>query len=632
MGRYVAWCLWVLAVTNTHAQLVKVPVAKTTLPKSNVRARTASVPLTIPFWDDFSFTTNGFPIDTLWDVNSTASISTGNAINPPSVNVATFDGVKNDGTFYGAENENGFTDQLQSLPIDLSANSSADPIYLSFFYQWQGHSNAPEASDYLVLEFKNTVGNWIEQARFQNNQGLLNPTVFYDTLIKIPDGYFHADFQFRFRSYGRQNGAFDSWHVDYIFLGEFGLPARQSFPDRAATSYPSPLFKKYFSVPLSHFDSVFSSPTFGIYNLSDVDLAAGTNVDYQPEFIVKNFSEGSLISDGTTTTAEPQDLKDNIPAILALEKIDVVLTSSVIGSTGLPSLFDSNSDSTVITLRIPFRTNDVDSAGVPKSDYKPRFRPVEFRWNDTIQSHYILSSFYAYDDGTAENAARLEKANMRGAYRFDTYKADTLIGVYVHHPIVGGTFKVNSNVVIQILRNDNGEPGNVLYEESIPVVSSANHAFVFHRFLQSVLIQDTSFFFAWKSDANGFTFFGLDGNNDTGDRMYYSENESWTLNDDLRGSLMIRPVFGTGTVVTSPEEEIMTVLNIYPNPSEGVFRVSGTIHNVQIINALGQPVLFHQSSESQSTIISLSNATPGVYFIRGQAGKILFSSKVVVAR
>src|SRR5688572_33301272 len=69
--------------------------------KSSSAARTKSLTKrSLPFWDDFSFTPvndtlvalSNYPVDSLWVNNSTVWINNGMAINPPSLNVATFDG------------------------------------------------------------------------------------------------------------------------------------------------------------------------------------------------------------------------------------------------------------------------------------------------------------------------------------------------------------------------------------------------------------------------------------------------------------------------------------------------------------------------------------------------------------
>src|SRR5687768_4898682 len=135
--------------------------AKQTLQKqksANLRTQKL-VPRSLPFWDDFSttftaikndtiFETSGdtllpnYPADTLWVESSNVSINNGLAIHPPSINVATFDGLKFDTAtnkylpYSSQPNFNGFRDVLTSQPIKLNEVDAADrnSVFLSFFY------------------------------------------------------------------------------------------------------------------------------------------------------------------------------------------------------------------------------------------------------------------------------------------------------------------------------------------------------------------------------------------------------------------------------------------------------------------------------------------------------------------
>src|SRR6188474_1961327 len=97
--------------------------------KSSSATRTKSViKRTLPFWDDFSFTPvndtsvalSNYPVDSLWVNNSTVWINNGMGLNPPSLNVATFDGL--DSAFLPYSNlvlTNGLRDSLVSQGIIL---------------------------------------------------------------------------------------------------------------------------------------------------------------------------------------------------------------------------------------------------------------------------------------------------------------------------------------------------------------------------------------------------------------------------------------------------------------------------------------------------------------------------------
>ena len=74
--------------------------------------------------------------------------------------VVTFDGLDEFGYPYQiASAITDYADFLTSKPIDLSANSVADSIYLSFLYQPQGLGDEPEDGDSLILEFYNSLSD-----------------------------------------------------------------------------------------------------------------------------------------------------------------------------------------------------------------------------------------------------------------------------------------------------------------------------------------------------------------------------------------------------------------------------------------------------------------------------------------
>ncbi|HRH38777.1 MAG TPA: hypothetical protein PK760_10555, partial [Flavobacteriales bacterium] len=78
-------------------------------------------------------------------------------LEPPTIGVATFDGLSRTGYPYNYTqwNSYGIADHLTTVPIDLSGHTAADSIYLSFFYQPRGISqdDIVQPGDSLVLEF-----------------------------------------------------------------------------------------------------------------------------------------------------------------------------------------------------------------------------------------------------------------------------------------------------------------------------------------------------------------------------------------------------------------------------------------------------------------------------------------------
>ncbi|MEY3849764.1 MAG: hypothetical protein RJA38_205, partial [Bacteroidota bacterium] len=126
--------------------------------QGELRGGTAS--LTLPFFDDFSrysLPTNDPAVLTTWQrwSDTCAFINTGFPIAPPTIGVATLDGLRADGYPYNFADEfsYGSADTLTSLPIDLSTLTATDQVFLSFFYQGGGLGNNPDVGDSLIVEF-----------------------------------------------------------------------------------------------------------------------------------------------------------------------------------------------------------------------------------------------------------------------------------------------------------------------------------------------------------------------------------------------------------------------------------------------------------------------------------------------
>ena len=85
---------------------------------------------------------------------------------------------------------------------------------------------------------------------------------------------------------------------------------------------------------------------------------------------------------------------------------------------------------------------------------------------------------------------------------------------------------------------------------------------------------------------------------------------------------------GEGVNEVTHEEKI----NIYPNPSEGVFNVSIAgvkIKEIRVFNVLGCEIL-KQVQNDQNTTIDMSNEAKGMYFVSVQTDKEIINKKMVI--
>ena len=133
------------------AQLIVFPLAQsapaTKSPKTSARTKEVT-PLTLPFWDDFSFSEiKYYPSEKLWQQSKSVWVNDGIGINAPSLKVATFDGLDSNGKPYSINDvlAKGKADSLVSNPIQLDLVSVAQrgTVYLSFYYQFRGNGEPP---------------------------------------------------------------------------------------------------------------------------------------------------------------------------------------------------------------------------------------------------------------------------------------------------------------------------------------------------------------------------------------------------------------------------------------------------------------------------------------------------------
>lgn len=615
---FLGWIILLLTPVMVSAQLTVYPINQGNQQKTVERQKSLP-PMSLPFWDDFSTPNH---TDTLWEDKANVWINSGAAIKPPTINVATFDGVNGAGVAYAPNpNQNldvGPTDAMVSRKIKMTEVSIADQnsIFLSFFYQWGGFVEPPDANDKLELQFLDKDGNWDVRQTFQATT-MQQPDSFYYYSIRINQGdYIHDDFQFRFQAYGRQSGKFDSWHIDYIYLHKGRTDGPPSFPDRSAYTPLSAAFSKYHAIPVKHFFSQQnqSFPSFGLSNLESITQPS----NYKYSVNIRSFTNSVLSLESDFL------LKDSVaisPTITPFEKrkIETDIVPDI-------SNFDSNADSLIIRYTVTLQADDTI-----RSD----FGNIDFRINDTLNTTYTLTDYYAYDDGIAEYAAGLAGNGNVAAYRFEmlTPDPDTLNGVYVHFANSYGTFA--STVTFFVWDDDNGRPGDLLLEELVPVQRNSNNAFVLRPFIQSAIVQGT-FYIGWEQPSSGRVLIGLDTNNETGDQIYVntaglSYPNAWTQNALIKGSLMIRPRFGLGEITSSAEGGQPERIFPYPNPNRGEFFIDEKATQLQVFTSSGLSISFETFEEEENkTRVRLLQPLPGLYIVKYRVGTTYQAQKLII--
>ena len=253
--------------------------------KQQGEARGGTASLTLPFFDDFSrysLPTNDPAVLNTWQrwSDTCAFINHGFPIAPPTIGVATLDGLRADGYPYNFADEfsYGSADTLTSLPIDLSTFTAADQVFLSFFYQGGGMGNNPDLGDSLIVEFYSPFGSG------QWTQVWTSPEVFpSDTFEQIfiavsASEYLLDGFQFRFRNFGTLSGAFDHWHIDYVQL-DAGVDSSNVIFDEVCMQFPlRTLLNEYTAMPLTHFAANASGNMASNIQIQERNLGNDENI------------------------------------------------------------------------------------------------------------------------------------------------------------------------------------------------------------------------------------------------------------------------------------------------------------------------------------------------------------------
>ena len=562
----------------------------------------AKAPLSLPFIDDFS-QGDPYPDPLKWADNS-VYINEGFPLNPPSIGVATFDGLRPNGRPYTfSRNAYGSSDTLTSQPIDLSPYNATDSIYLSFFYQPKGRGNAPEGRDSLVLEFKVNDSTWAGMWRTVPT-GLSTDT-FQQQFIALTEArWFRNDFQFRFRNYSAKSGNIDHWHVDYIELDEGRTRVNPLLNDVAFTRNGRSLLKRYHSMPLNQFvgfeqdelaDSLFA------YSTNHFNVIKNTTFRYD----ARENCTGQLISSNFFQTI-------NYPPFADTTLLEANYKNDIISTVGGVSC-----DSLVITTRYFLNNSPPDPAT---------------SFNDTVRHQQRFYNYFAYDDGSAEVAYRLQGQSAQVAQEYVVNKPDSLQAVLVHWAHVDKDISNDlvNLVVWQRLDRPSGTADIVLYRKDLifPEYKDSLNGFTTYRLDSAVFVTDT-FYIGFQQVGTDNLRIGFDQNVDAKEHLYFYVSGSWQQSS-LPGAVMMRPVLGDAIPfgVSVPEQPTFTTLSAYPNPTTGLIRLEGIEpgHGLLTVFDVTGRVVWQGRGQTQ---LALNEQSAGIYFIRYEKGKQIAQTKVL---
>ena len=533
-------------------------------------------------------------------VDNFAYINTSYAINPPTIGVATFDGLNENG--YPYDFTTAFTygeaDYLTSKPIFLGTDETnfpygiADSLYLSFYYQAKGLGNEPEVEDSLVLEFWSPVDmTWTS---VWNTEGQPLDSNFKQVMIPIKENkYFANGFQFRFKNYASLSGSFDHWHIDYVYLEESRFIGDTNRDDVAFTEPINTLLSDYTAMPWRHYKWDVDNFTAELIttdqkNLSNVGkLVSGNEMEI--------YYQGTL----DTTVINPN-------------------TPSVNANTSFTTDFDLLADNFV------FDTTVNDTCAVFEIKVRHTTTPDRCRSNDTLIFNQVFTDYYAYDDGTAEAAygvAGLGGVNPKIASEFDLIQPDTLKSLYIHFS-PSANDRSSTPIIISVWEvGSGGRPGDLIYENisfSNPVYNIGVNGFHEYSFDEKVSLPAGKYFVGWSQTTADIINVGYDLNRNSNLRTYANYTGVWQQSG-LDGTLMIRPAFVNekDNLVGINEQLSEDNVSVYPNPTQDLIYIvtedDFDVTNYQLIDINGRIIDQNVLTGRELNLSSLEN---GVYFLQ----------------
>jgi hypothetical protein len=551
----------------------------------------------LPFVDDFS-NDQLFPSPLRWKERR-VYINNDFAIAPPSVNVATFDGLDERGNPYGQGD--GFLDSLTSFPINLAGLTRADSVYLSFYVEPQGLGDTPETKDSLVLEFRSNPYNDLQwQTVWGGSFNMFSTTAFTKVAVLVDSVYLHDDFQFRFKNYGSRTGNLDNWHLDYVILDK-GRTKDDGYFDFALCNNPPSLLNKYSSMPIRHYQNAPSTYTNSVQQI----LVSNNDKTTVPMFFARSIYNPELFRLDSFSNTDP--------GVSGESRGMVAITSSLGGLTTSAA----SADSLIFTAKYYTNSNN-NFDNIPT--------------NDTLSVKTIMSNYFAYDDGTAEAGYGLFNQPGSVALGYTLELADSLYGIsmfFNQSEVDVSTLPFNLMIWKAIGTNGNGTGETVIKRiaQSKPTYKDLRNGFYYLQFSEPIYMPAGKFYIGWEQTSIFNLNMGLDMNYQIQGSLAKNPDMWFKLYDvwgktQIEGALMMRPIIGkwidppVGIQEFEPQTTRFEV-KVYPNPasSEVHVQTQDNEHELELtlMDMTGKTILTNQNKQKS---LPLTNVTNGVYFIQ----------------
>lgn len=590
-----------------------------------------AVTIGLPFMDDFSY--DGPATDpNLW-LDREVYVNKTMAVDPPSIGVATMDGLNAYGEPYGGDP--GESDRLTSTYIDLEGEIGN--VVLSYWVQRRGYGDKPEAGDSLRLEFKSSTGDWQRVAAYggipaSQPNTVAEPFRFYAT--PVPAAYRHDEFQFRFVNISDRLGVRDNWHLDYIRMSTEDTDS--IFADVAFTMPPAYILKDYSAMPWRHFRAqsealLYDSVDVSVYNHSDqtLNVIPSSVALVEQVTTVSPFGAPLTLFNGT---------ESNIPNGRTIDRQYSLRGGNftAIWDTYVAAMFGPNyPDDADLRFRMTYRLNNDSQEEAPGYEAVQR--------NDEVSQVTVFENYFAYDDGTAEQGL-VAQEGTEVAVEFEAGLPDTIRAVQFMHPRANEDVSEQEFEILIWIGELDDSPDfsmtvNPYYADLSYDTIQGMTTYVLRDAsgeLSPVGIPAGKFYVGWNQ-VTACTFnrcvpVGYDRNREQGANFTYVDvGQGWNLLDETeKGALMIRAVMGAETPIsTGTKDEIAQedFVRVYPNPSRGtlyVRAVAGQALENQLYSLYDQSGRLVDRGALQQEL-DFNDLPSGLYLLQirdGKTGKI----------
>ncbi len=572
--------------------------------------------LSLPFMDDFSYA-GPYPDSKRW-IDDNVYINNQFANLPPSVGVASFDGLNSAGKPY--KTGQGRSDYLTSRQLDLGKYNATDNVWLSFFIEPKGLFKALKAIDSFRVEFKNKNGNWdlIEGMNYTGN-GQYNPNTFTFRAYNITDlNYLYKGFQFRFINNSDNNGMLDEWHLDYVILNA-GVVPDGSFQDVAFTQTPKDLLKTYSAMPIWQFsgfeDKELTADNINLNISIDINnhFTQTVNVDPSSIRIYDQTTGNDILNNQTLLELPPNVPEDQRNLSPGNHHFDSFKAK--------PSFLnlDKNFAHTLITEYNIQQSSEANLESV--------------KTNNKVIQQTVLGNYYALDDGTAESNIYLVKSGTQAAVKFHANVNDSLRAIQFHFPhVLYDDSGQLMNIQVWIKNLDslafhtdyflNPVYTDMVYDSlqgfSTYVLRDENYV---HP--KAIFIPAGDFYVGWQqaNDNDPGIPIGFDKNTpEAASSCFANVSSGWESFESLglNGALMVRAVMGNSVPnQTKVEEVAISKVSIFPNPAAHNIHIlvrdnSFNVSTIEITNMLGISL----TNTTFKADLNIDELADGLYLIK----------------